>query len=139
MSESFLTGQELHALRELDRRTVSNPIECFKPSAALVWPARLCAVHSKGRRRPWATQLLRACAATNSRLPNVGMPDGSDWWKSILELRPRIVVLEGVDGAPGRGAFTGDDHSAILQSRGYLGVATNRAVRELSRIREIDS
>jgi 4-hydroxy-4-methyl-2-oxoglutarate aldolase len=58
--------------------------------------------------------------------------DRSDFWNSILEIRPpRILVLEDMDQSPGRGAFLGDVHAAILKALGCIGYVTNGAVREL--------
>jgi regulator of RNase E activity RraA len=51
---------------------------------------------------------------------------------------PRIVVLKDMDNPPGRGAFIGDVHSAILRALGCVGVVTDGAVRELPRVREMD-
>ena len=51
---------------------------------------------------------------------------------------PRIVVLEDMDKPPGRGAFIGDVHAAILRALGCIGVVTDGAVRELPRVREME-
>lgn len=60
----------------------------------------------------------------------------SEWWQSILKIpAPRIVVLEDIDNPPGRGAFLGDMHAAILRALGCVGYVTNGAVRELQRVR----
>jgi 4-hydroxy-4-methyl-2-oxoglutarate aldolase len=62
--------------------------------------------------------------------------DRGDFWNSILEIpAPRILVLEDKDSPPGRGAFVGDMHSAILKALGCIGYVTNGAVRELPSVR----
>ena len=62
--------------------------------------------------------------------------DRSDFWNSILEIpAPRILVLEDMDEPPGRGAFVGDMHAAILKALGCVGYLTNGAVRELPAVR----
>jgi regulator of RNase E activity RraA len=62
--------------------------------------------------------------------------DRGDFWNSILEIpAPRILVLEDKDNPPGRGAFVGDMHSAILKALGCIGYLTNGAVRELPSVR----
>jgi len=62
--------------------------------------------------------------------------DQADCWNSILEVPPpRILVLEDMDDPPGRGAFVGDMHAAILKSLGCVGYVTNGAVRELPAVR----
>lgn len=64
--------------------------------------------------------------------------DRSDFWNAILEYpAPHILVLEDMDHPPGRGAFVGDMHAAILKGLGCVGYVTNGAVRELSSVRDI--
>lgn len=58
--------------------------------------------------------------------------DRAEFWNSILDVpAPRILVLQDMDTPPGRGAFVGDMHAAILQALGCIGYVTNGAVREL--------
>jgi 4-hydroxy-4-methyl-2-oxoglutarate aldolase len=58
--------------------------------------------------------------------------DRSEWWNSILQIPPpRIVVLEDMDKPPGRGAFVGNVHAAILRGLGCVGYVTDGAVRHL--------
>ncbi|MGA7566347.1 MAG: RraA family protein, partial [Terriglobales bacterium] len=64
--------------------------------------------------------------------------DRSDFWNRLLEIpAPRILVLEDMDRPPGRGAFIGDMHAAILKALGCVGYITNGAVRELPAVRAI--
>jgi regulator of RNase E activity RraA len=64
--------------------------------------------------------------------------DRADFWNSILEVpAPRILVLEDMDDPPGRGAFVGDVHAAILKALGCVGCLTNGAVRELPSVRKM--
>jgi regulator of RNase E activity RraA len=44
-------------------------------------------------------------------------------------------VLEDKDNPPGRGAFVGDMHAAILKALGCIGYVTNGAARELPAVR----
>jgi len=65
--------------------------------------------------------------------------DRANFWNSILEIPvPRILVLEDMDEPPGRGAFVGDMHAAILKALGCIGYLTNGAVRELPAVRAVD-
>ncbi len=64
--------------------------------------------------------------------------DRMDFWNSILDIpAPRILVLEDMDDPPGRGAFVGDMHAAILKALGCVGYLTNGAVRELPSVRSM--
>lgn len=61
-----------------------------------------------------------------------------EFWNQILTCPPpRVLVLEDMDHPPGRGAFVGDMHAAILRALGCIGYVTNGAARELPSVREI--
>ncbi len=65
--------------------------------------------------------------------------DRSEFWQDILRVpAPRVLVLEDMDDPPGRGAFVGDMHAAILRALGCVGFLTNGAVRELPAVRAAD-
>ncbi|MGA9981087.1 MAG: RraA family protein [Candidatus Sulfotelmatobacter sp.] len=134
---SMLTEADLDALRRFDTCMVSNAIETFD--------ARL-------RNTGFADASVRCIFkdtspmvgyAATARLrsgepPIVGgsFHDRADFWKSILEIpAPRILVLEDMDEPPGRGAFVGDMHAAIVKALGCIGYVTNGAVRELPAVR----
>lgn len=139
MHGSVLSNEELSALRQLDTCTVSNAIETFRVRLRNTGFA-----DSSVRCMFDDLEPLVGYAAT-ARLRSEDAPvermrahDRSDWWQSILEVpEPRIVVLEDMDALPGRGAFIGDVHAAILRALGCIGVVTNGAVRELPRVREL--
>jgi regulator of RNase E activity RraA len=80
-----------------------------------------------------------ATARLRSGEPPIGggtFRDRADFWNSILEIpAPRILVLEDMDHHPGRGAFLGDMHAAILQALGCIAYVTNGAARELPAVR----
>jgi 4-hydroxy-4-methyl-2-oxoglutarate aldolase len=64
--------------------------------------------------------------------------ENTDWWNVLLAVpSPRILVIQDVDRTPGVGALVGDVHAAILKSLGCIGVVTNGAVRDLSRIKPL--
>jgi 4-hydroxy-4-methyl-2-oxoglutarate aldolase len=138
MHENILTDNDISALRELDTCMVSNAIEKFDVRL------RNTGFANASVQCMFADLPPMVGYATTARLrsddpPIDGRPplDHSDWWKSILEVPPpRIVVLEDMDKPPGRGAFIGDVHAAILHALGCVGVVTDGAVRELPRIRE---
>ena len=133
----LLTEEELDALRQFDTCMISNAIETFD--------ARL-------RNTGFADAKIRCMFkdappmvgyAVTGRLrsgepPIVGgsFRDRVDFWNSILEIpAPRILVLEDMDEPPGRGAFVGDMHAAIIKALGCVGYLTNGAVRELPAVR----
>lgn len=139
MSLARTNEDVLEALRLLETCTVSNAIESFQ--------VRL-------RNTGFADARLRCMFAdlppmvgyaATARLragdpPIVGRVhcDRSEWWESILAIpAPRIVVLADLDNPPGRGAFLGDMHAAILRALGCVGYVTNGAVRELPRVHEL--
>jgi 4-hydroxy-4-methyl-2-oxoglutarate aldolase len=132
-----LTEEELNALRQFDTCMVANAIESFN--------VRL-------RNTGFADASVRCIFkdappmvgyAVTGRLrsgePPIGgstFHDRAGFWNSILEVpAPRILVLEDMDDPPGRGAFVGDMHAAILKALGCVGYLTNGAVRELPSVR----
>lgn len=135
---SPLTEEELDALRQFDTCMVANAVETFK-----------IRLHNTG-----FTDARVGCIfpdappvvgyATTARLrsgdpPVAGRFHGrADLWNSILAIpAPRILVLEDMDNPPGRGAFIGDLHSAILRALGCVAYVTNGAVREVQSIQEM--
>jgi 4-hydroxy-4-methyl-2-oxoglutarate aldolase len=137
--KSLLTEEDLDALRQFDTCMVSNAIETFD--------ARL-------RNTGFTDRSIRCMFTDGDAPPMVGYAatarlrsgeppiaggsfrDRADFWNSILEIpAPRILVLQDMDQTPGRGAFVGDMHAAILKALGCVGHLTNGAVRELPAVR----
>ena len=132
-----LTDKGLESLRQIETCLVANAIESFN--------VRL-------RNTGFADARVRcmfedmppivgyaATARLRSGEPPIGggrFRDRADFWNSILETpAPRILVLQDMDEPPGRGAFLGDMHAAILQAMGCVAYVTNGAVRELPAVR----
>jgi len=133
----LLTEGQLEALRQFDTCMVANAIETFN--------VRL---HNTGFTNASIRCIFKDAPpmvgyAATARLrsgepPMVGnrFHDRADFWNSILQIPPpRILVLEDKDNPPGRGAFVGDMHAAILKALGCIGYVTNGAVRELAAVR----
>lgn len=133
----LLTEQELEGFREFDTCMIANAVETFN--------VRL---HNTGFTNgnirclfPDAPPMVGY--AVTARLRSGEPPieggtfrDRGDFWKQILASpTPRILVLEDLDRPPGRGAFVGDMHAAILKALGCVGYVTNGAVREMPSIR----
>ena len=132
-----LTEEELDALRQLNTCMVANAVETF---------------HVRLRNTGFTNASIRCMFedappmvgyAATARLRSGEPPitgrtyhDRADFWNRILEIpAPRILVLEDMDHPPGRGAFVGDMHAAILRGLGCIGYLTNGAVRELPAVR----
>jgi 4-hydroxy-4-methyl-2-oxoglutarate aldolase len=134
----LLTQEELEALRQFDTCMVANAIESFH--------VRLCntgfadaRVHCMFPDAPPMVGYAATARLRSGEPPIVGtFRDRADFWNSILEVpAPRILVLEDMDDPPGRGAFVGDVHAAILKALGCVGCLTNGAVRELPSVRKM--
>ena len=133
----LLTEGELDALRQFDTCMVANAVETFN--------VRL---HNTGFTNARIRCMFEDAPpmvgyAATARLRSVDPPmvgstfhERGDFWNAILQIpAPRILVLEDKDNPPGRGAFVGDMHAAILKALGCIGYVTNGAVRELSSVR----
>jgi 4-hydroxy-4-methyl-2-oxoglutarate aldolase len=135
---TLLTDQQLQDLRHFSTCIVANAVERFN--------VRLRntgftdgSIHC---RFPEAPPMVGY--AVTARLRSEGPPvtgnafrDRTDFWNAILTVpAPRVLVLEDKDDPPGRGAFVGDVHAAILKALGCVGFVTNGAVRELPGVRE---
>ena len=133
----LLTDKELNGLRDFSTCMIANAVETFN--------VRL---HNTGFTDGKIRCLLpdqppmvgyAVTARLRSGEPPIGggtFHDRADFWNQILAApAPRILVLQDMDQPPGRGAFLGDVHAAILTALGCVGYVTNGAVRELPSIR----
>jgi 4-hydroxy-4-methyl-2-oxoglutarate aldolase len=137
--ESLLTEEDLNALRQFDTCMVSNAIETFDArlrNTGFVDGSIRC-MFTDGDAPPMVG--YAATARLRSGEPPIAggsFRDRPDFWNSILEIpAPRILVLQDMDQPPGRGAFVGDMHAAILKALGCIGCLTDGAVRELPAVR----
>lgn len=135
----LLTEEELDALRQFDTCMMANAIETFNVrlrNAGFADASIQCMFTDAPPMVGYAvTGRLR------SGEPPIGggtFHDRADFWNHILaHPAPRILVLEDMDDPPGRGAFVGDMHAAILKALGCIGYVTNGAVRELTSVRKM--
>jgi len=139
VSAPLLTEKELDTLRQFDTCMIANAIEKFNVRLRNTG-------FTNGKVRcmfPDAPPLVGYAVTGRLRSgdPPIAGPffrDRGDLWTRILETpAPRILVLEDMDEKPGRGAFVGDMHAAILNALGCVGYVTNGAVRELPSVRKI--
>jgi 4-hydroxy-4-methyl-2-oxoglutarate aldolase len=129
----LLTESELDALRQFDTCMVANAIESFHVRLRNAGYADASVRCMFPELPPMVGYAATACLRSGEP-PMVGgtFHDRADFWNSILEVpAPRILVLQDMDDPPGRGAFVGDMHAAILKALGCVGYVTNGAVREL--------
>lgn len=132
-----ISDEELNALRKIDSCMVANAVESFKVRLRNAGFTD-ATVHCIFRDMPPMVGYAVTARLRSGEPPMKGgtFSDRSDLWNKVLEFpAPRILVLEDMDDPPGRGAFTGDVHSAILRALGCVGYVTNGAVRELPGVR----
>jgi 4-hydroxy-4-methyl-2-oxoglutarate aldolase len=134
-----LTAEQLDNLRQFDSCMVANAVEKFKVrlrNTGFTDASIRCMF-------PEAPPMVgyAATARLRSGEPPISgrtFRDRSDFWNQILEIpAPRILVLQDMDNPPGRGAFIGDVHAAILKALGCIGYVTNGAARELPSVRRM--
>jgi 4-hydroxy-4-methyl-2-oxoglutarate aldolase len=135
----LLTEKELDALRKFDTCMIANAIESFNVrlrNTGFADASVRCIFEDAAPMVGYA-----ATARLRSGAPPIGggtFHDRADFWNTILTVpAPRILVLEDMDGPPGRGAFVGDMHAAVLKGLGCVGYVTNGAVRELPSVRKM--
>ncbi len=134
----LLTEEELDTLRQFDTCMVANAIESFDVRLRNTGFAD-ASVQCMFPDGPPMVGYAATARLRSGEPPIVGtFRDRADFWNSILEIpAPRILVLEDMDDPPGRGAFVGDVHAAILKALGCVGYLTNGAVRELPSVRKM--
>jgi regulator of RNase E activity RraA len=133
----LLTEGELEALRRFDTCMVANAIETFNVRLHNTGFTN-ASIRCMFEDAPPMVGYAATARLRSGEPPMVGntFHDRADFWNSILQIpSPRILVLEDKDNPPGRGAFVGDMHAAILKALGCIGYVTNGAVRELTAVR----
>lgn len=134
---SLLTEEDLDALRQIDTCMISNAIETFDARLRNTGFAD-ASIRCMFKDAPPMVGYAATARLRSGEPPILGgrFRDRADFWKSILAIpAPRILVLEDLDEPPGRGAFVGDMHAAVLKALGCIGYVTNGAVRELPAVR----
>ena len=137
-SAPLLTAQQLEALGQFDSCMIANAIETFNVRL------RNTGFTNGNIRCMFADPSPMVGYAVTGRLRSGDPPisgfyhDRGDLWSRIQSSpAPSILVLEDIDDKPGRGAFVGDMHAAILKALGCAGYVTNGSVRELPSVRAI--
>ena len=137
-SAPLLTAQQLEALGQFDSCMIANAIETFNVrlrNTGFTNGNIRCMFPDSGPMVGYAvTGRLRSGDPPISGFYH----DRGDLWSRIQSSpAPSILVLEDIDDKPGRGAFVGDMHAAILKALGCAGYVTNGSVRELPSVRAI--
>lgn len=134
----ILTEDQLKALRQFNTCMIANAIETFNVRL------RNTGFTDGKIRCMFPDQPPMVGYAITARLRSGDPPiagsyhDRGDLWNRIQNSpAPRILVLQDMDEKPGRGAFIGDLHAAILKALGCNGYVTNGAVRDLPGVRSI--
>jgi len=128
-----LSEEALTALRQFDTCTIANAIEKFQIRLRNTGFTN-ASVHC---RFPHAGPMLGYAVTARLRtedppITGFAFHNRTDFWNAIQRVpRPSVLVLEDMDPHPGRGAFVGDVHAAILKALGCVGHVTNGAVREV--------
>src|SRR5215472_11490266 len=112
-----LTEVELDALRQFDTCMIANAVETFNVRL------RNTGFTSGNIRCIFPDAPPIVGYAVTARLSSGEPPiagstfhDRGDLWKFLLQSpAPRILVLQDMDDPPGRGAFIGDMHAAVLE------------------------
>ena len=139
-AECLLTEGDLEALRRFNTCAISNAIETFDARLRNTGfaDARIRCIFEES---PPVVGYAVTARLSSGEPPIVGgsFRDRVDFWNGILQIpAPRILVLEDMDDPPGRGAFVGDMHAAILKALGCIAYVTNGAVRELPAVQAMD-
>ncbi len=135
--ESPLAVMDLDELWKFDTCTMANAIETFNVRLRNTG-FTAGSVHCRFPDSPPMVGYA-VTARLRSGDPPIAGPafhDREEFWNSIVSIpAPRVLVLEDMDTPPGRGAFVGDMHAAILKALGCVGYVTNGAVRELPAVK----
>jgi 4-hydroxy-4-methyl-2-oxoglutarate aldolase len=132
----LLTEDELDSLRRFDTCMIANAIETFNVRLRNTGFAN-GSIHSMFPDAPPMVGYAVTARLRSGEPPIAGtFRDRADFWNHTMEQpAPRVLVLEDMDHPPGRGAFVGDMHAAILKALGCVGYVTNGSVRELPQVR----
>lgn len=136
----LLSEQQLQALRQFSTCIVANAIEKFNVRLRNTGFTDGC-IHCRFPGMPPMVGHAVTARLRSEDPPIAGQVfrDRTDFWNAVLAIpAPRVLVLKDMDELPGRGAFVGDVHAAILKALGCVGYVTNGAVRELPGVRELD-
>lgn len=131
-----LSKAEFELLRKLDTCSVSNAIERFNlrlRNEGFISGAVRC--HFPQFQPMLGYAVTARIQASSTPIAGGHYHDNMDWWNHVDSVpEPRVMVMEDIDGVPGRGAMVGEVHAAIAQAFHCVGNVTNGAVRDLAAV-----
>lgn len=134
-----ISQEAFEALRNADTCAVANAIEKFDVrlrNEGFTNSALHCRFPGLGTTLGYATT-IRVRSSTPPPAGHVYL-DRTDWWSHMQAIPvPHVLVIEDLDARPGRGAFVGEVHAAILKALGCVGAITNGAVRDLPAVEKM--
>jgi regulator of RNase E activity RraA len=140
-SHPLLSDDEFRELQSLDTCSVANAVERFNiqlRNEGYTEGGLSCRFPEMGSMLGYAFTLqVRSYAPpTKSRFYDL---ENTQWWEGLMALPyPKILVVQDMDRHPGVGALVGELHANILKQFGCIGVVTNGAVRDLTRIKPLE-
>lgn len=132
-----LTPAQLAHLASIDSPTVANAIETFKVRdrcEGFIGGSIPCLFPELG------VMLGYAITVTMDSRPGPVAPRSGYWrmWDELGTcLRPAVIVIQDVSGAPSRCAYFGEVMATIAARLGTVGVVTDGAVRDLAEVRDL--
>ncbi len=131
---------ELAALAGIDSCTLANAIESFRVRLRNEGFAS-GAVHCLFPEFQPVVGYAVTVKIRGASPPVTGAPtyvEDTAWWDYIRSVpAPRIVVVQDVSSARGRGALLGEVHVSILRALGCVGAVTDGAVRDVDAVQQL--
>lgn len=135
----IIGAETLEALSQLDTCSIANAVETFGLRLRNEGYSN-SSLHCHFPLRPPMVGYAITLRIRTASPPAQGNSylDRTDWWKRIEPmLLPHVLVIQDMDEKPGRAAFVGEVHAAILKALGCTGVVTNGAVRDLDAVEKL--
>jgi len=131
---SYLSAEELEAIRKWPTCAISNAIELFdiRPrNKGFMLPIIKCLYPDLGPMIGYAvTGVVTADSSEGRRV------QAPDWWKEIIKVpEPRVAVIHDTD-RPVLGSFWGEVNANIHKALGCVGAVTDGSVRDMTEVKE---
>lgn len=130
---TFMTANELEALRSLDTPKVCDAIEAFRLRLRNEGFTDSSVVSRTARPQPMVGYAVTIQMRT-SRQPARGRsyPGREDWWQALRsQPGPKILVIDDTDHYECGGALASGAHGAVFRALDCVGIVTNGTVRDV--------